>query len=172
MKIITYPNKILETPTEKIKNFDEKLAKLIFEMRSAMKKNKGVGLAAPQIGEKISLIVVECEKDAEASRPHIPFTVIINPKIISTSKETEIDVEGCLSLPNIWGDVERSKKIEVEYFDENGKKIKRKCSGFLARVFQHEIDHLNGIVFTQRIKDVSTLHTIDESGKRRPIIKI
>ncbi len=142
MKIVTYPNSILETKAQKIKNpLNPKIQKLIKEMRKTMKENNGLGLAAPQVGQSIQLCIIETENN---------FFVLINPKITTHSKETEIAEEGCLSFPGKFLQVERFASVQVRYLDEQGTKQKLKASGLLSRALQHEIDHLNGIVFINR----------------------
>lgn len=144
MNIITIPNKILTKKAdtvklEKIK--DGSLKDLVVEMKIAMKNNKGIGLAANQIGQNLSIFVIEPELAAEHKVPD----VYINPEITEYSRETGDMEEGCLSIPEYFISIRRSKKIKIKALDENGKKIKIKAKGLLARVFQHETDHLNGI---------------------------
>jgi len=107
-------------------------------MKETMIKNQGIGLAAPQVGRLIRLIVVQIEKGAVA---------FINPEIVKRSKETEIMEEGCLSFPGFSLKIKRAKEIKVEALNEKGEKIRFKIKGLSARVFQHEIDHLDGILF-------------------------
>lgn len=143
------------------------LEKLINEMFFTMRRVGGVGLAAPQIGESIKLAVIEIKKTP--IRPEVvPLapTVIINPEIITVSKEKLNDWEGCLSFPNVRGLTLRHKNITVKYHDQSGKKHVVKLSGFQARVFQHEIDHLNGTVYVDRMQDMQSLMTIREFKQR------
>lgn len=151
-KIVTTPNEILKSPCEKVK-FDEQTKTLIQDMMDTLldaKNPEGAGLAAPQIGVLKRVIIareffLSPENQEEViSKEH----VFVNPKIISKSKETDVDFEGCLSIPDTYGRVERSKKIKVKALDENGMPIRVSASGFLARVIQHEVDHLDGILFT------------------------
>lgn len=142
-------NKVLRTQSEKIKDIkDQKIQKLIEQLIETLEKiETGVGLAASQIGKNLKIFVIHKELANKLANNH---EVYINPKIIKKSdKEIQLE-EGCLSLPNIWGLIKRSEKIKIEAFDENGKKFKIKAEGFLAQVFQHEIDHLNGILFIDR----------------------
>ncbi len=130
-------------------------------------KNIGVGLAAPQIGKSIRLAVIRIKRSK--IHPHVvslPRTTIINPHIVSKSKKEASDWEGCLSFPRVRGLVPRRQNINVEYIDEYGKKQKKQLSGFQARVFQHEVDHLNGILYIDRMRDMKTLITHDEFRKR------
>ncbi len=144
-------------------SFRALIRKMLFTMRHA----RGVGLAAPQIGKDMALAVIEIKKTK--LRPDVvPLkkTVIVNPKIVSYSRIGVYDWEGCLSLKDVRGLVPRPKEIVVEYFDESGKKVIRALEGFQARVFQHEIDHLNGILFVDRMDDMRTLITKEELEKR------
>lgn len=137
-------NKVLRKKSEQVRLIDKKILKLIKEMGKVMKAEKGVGLAAPQVGEKIRVIVVLLD-----GKNLIPM---INPEIIDHSYETEFGEEGCLSLPGRWGQVERYKDIVVEYRDTKSEKRILKLEKFNARVVQHEIDHLDGILFTDYLK--------------------
>ncbi len=169
LPIITIPNPILKKKAKKISSIDSSTKKIIKDMISTLKKVEGAGLAAPQIGQSIRIIVIELDnRDKNNSllkEISIPLTVLINPEIVKYSEKKEEDEEGCLSLPNIWGIVPRHKNITVKGINENGKKVKIKTSGSLSRILQHEIDHLNGILFTERIEDLSTLHKIGPSGE-------
>lgn len=155
--IIKTPNKILETPTNKVSDFGEQTKKTGQDLKdtlAAATNPGGAGIAAPQIGVKKQICIAnDYAWDSENEKEVLTKTyVLINPKVISSSKETQTDWEGCLSIPNVYGKVERSKKIKVKAKDENGQKIRITASGFLARVIQHEIDHLNGILFTSKVK--------------------
>ncbi|MBN2096026.1 peptide deformylase [Candidatus Peregrinibacteria bacterium] len=133
-------NQILRRKSEPIKTIDKKILRLLKEMEKSMKEEKGVGLAAPQVGRNVRMILVLLN-----NKNLIPM---INPEIIDHSDKTEVGEEGCLSLPGIWGNVERYHEITVKYLDEKGTDRILKLEGFNARVVQHEIDHLNGILFT------------------------
>lgn len=149
--IITNPNPILRKKSEEIK--PEKISNKNFQdlcddMILTMKKKDGVGLAAPQIGKNIRLVIVNT-KDGPVCA--------INPKIIKKSLTKAWDDEGCLSVPNTYGKVKRFKKIKCTYLDKTGKKIMIKAEGMMARVFQHEIDHLDGILFIDKAKDIKKI---------------
>lgn len=148
-KILTIFNKkeaaFLRKPTEKVGNIDDKIKGLIEKMRIIMKRNDGVGLAANQIGENLRIAVIEYDNKSY---------VLIDPKIIKYSKKMELGEEGCLSVPGYIGLVPRAKKIVVEAVDENNKEIKLKAKDMLARIIQHEVDHLDGILFIDRAKEV------------------
>ncbi len=161
MKIIVEPNEILHQKCAKVKNFDSELEKLAQNMTETLFANNGVGLAAPQIGKAIKMIVIEFNperfKDQEdedknerqAEKP-IPLTILVNPKIISFSVETETQEEGCLSLPKIEIPINRALGVKVLAQDIKGNRIKIKAKGLFARALQHEIDHLEGILITDK----------------------
>ncbi len=171
LRITQFGNPILRRKQKKV---SEKILRtkafcnLVKAMFPVMHKASGVGLAAPQVGKDMSFAVIEVRKTK--LRPEVaPLskTVIINPKIISHSRKVEYDWEGCLSLENVRGFVPRYKEVTVEYEDISGKKIVRKFRGYHARVFQHEIDHLNSILYVDRMDDMRTLVTLKELAKRR-----
>lgn len=126
----------------------------------------GVGLAAPQIGQSIQLAVIDIHPLSH--RPHVipEKRVIINPKITRYSKNKELGYEGCLSCDGVRGQVPRAGEVVVEYCDEEGVKHQETVHGLLARVFQHEIDHLYGILYVDRMSDMRTLMTVQEYEKR------
>ena len=147
--IIKIPNKILAKKLEvvdvgKVKNgeFDS----LFLDMKKTMKENQGVGLAANQIGKDLAIFVID-EKIAKESE--IP-EVYINPEITKYSKDNDEMEEGCLSIPEYYVPIKRSKKIKIKFIDESGKKMKLKVRGFVARILQHETDHLNGLTIKTR----------------------
>jgi peptide deformylase len=141
MKILHEPNPILRKKAKKIKDpLCAEVQELIPQMLQAI-KDKGVGLAAPQIGKSIRLCVIN-----EGGKVY----AIINPQIKSTSKEKTISEEGCLSIPGKWLPVERNDEIKVRYLNEKGEKCKIKARGLLARALQHEIDHLDGILIIDK----------------------
>lgn len=154
--IITIPNKVLVEKTEKVKIIDETVLKLAKDLLDTVKEAKnpeGAGLAATQIGVgKRVCVVRNFFNDPQNPEKILSEDIIlINPKIVSKSKETELDWEGCLSVPDVYGKVERYTKIKVSALGMDGKDIKFKANGFLARTIQHEIDHLDGILFTKRV---------------------
>jgi peptide deformylase len=141
-KIIKYPDPILRKKCEEVRRVTEEIRSLGFEMIEIMTENEGIGLAAPQVGELKRIIVVQTEKGSE---------IFINPKIIKKSKETIIDEEGCLSFPGLFLKIKRAKEVEIEALNERGEKIQVRAEGLPARIFQHEIDHLDGILFIDRL---------------------
>ena len=152
-------NEILRKKSGRIKAIDKKILKLIKDMEKILKKEGGVGLAAPQISESIRLILVLLD-----SKNLIPM---INPEITSHSEETEYAEEGCLSLPGQWGDVKRYKEITVSYLDIKGEKRTLKLKKFNARVVQHEIDHLDGILFTDYLEEAGFLNVMEQKEIER-----
>lgn len=143
-------------PPDKIKS--PEIQKLIKDMVDTMHDHAGVGLAATQVHEPRQLLVIEATANPRyPESPEIPLTVLINPKIEKFSSEMEEDWEGCLSLPDLWGVVKRAKSITVSALDIDGKPVKIEADQFLARVIQHEIDHLYGKVFVDRMSDLSSL---------------
>jgi len=154
-KILTIPDPILKTPSIAINEFTQQTYKVIDKLAQTMRANTGcVGIAAPQIGELTRIIVVDVSLYRK-SVPNRGFSVLVNPKIIK-SEGRRFGREGCLSVPELTGNVWRSDKIEVEARDENNKKISFTAQGFEAVVFQHEIDHLDGLLFLDRVASVKT----------------
>ena len=155
-KIVTLPEPVLRRKAHAVTKFDKNLQALIDDMIETMREAPGVGLAAPQIGLSERLIVVEYyehEEDEEnEENEDAPKKVwaLLNPEVVKASEETLMGVEGCLSIPNLVGEVERHAAIQVRGLNRHGKPMKIKAKGWLARIFQHEIDHLNGILFTER----------------------
>jgi peptide deformylase len=161
-EIITLPNPVLRRKAKPITKFDKELQILIDDMLDTMRDAPGVGLAAPQVNVLQQLAVIEYaegEDDEEeegvepAPKPKKLF-VIINPEIIKASEEKVMGVEGCLSIPGLIGEVERHEAIQVKALNRYGKPVKLKVDGWIARIFQHEIDHLNGVLFTDLAKEV------------------
>jgi len=140
--IVKYPDPVLRKKCEEVKEITEEIKNLSWDIVETLEKNEGVGLAAPQVGELKRIIVVQTENQPR---------VLINPKIIKKSKEIEIIEEGCLSFPGLFLKIKRAKEVEFEALNENGEKICLKAEGLPARIFQHEIDHLDGILFIDRI---------------------
>jgi len=156
-KIVTLPEPVLRRKAHAVTKFDKNLQTLIDDMVETMREAPGVGLAAPQIGLSERLIVVEYfEKEEDEEKEDAPKKVwaVLNPEIVKASEEKLLGVEGCLSIPNLVGEVERHAAIQVKGLNRHGKPMKIKAEGWLARIFQHEIDHLNGVMFTDRATHV------------------
>ena len=147
LEILTYPNKFLQQPTQPVENIDEDIQKLVADMVETMYEAPGVGLAAIQVGSDKQVLVYD-EKPAENDRR---YGVIINPKIVETEGQIISENEGCLSVPDFRSDVKRAARIVVEGVDRDGKPLRLEADGFMAIVLQHEIDHLNGTLFIDRI---------------------
>lgn len=146
-KIVVNPHEVLRRKAHKVTSFDKDLETLINDMVETMRAAPGVGLAAPQVGVSQRVIVVEYSEDPD-KRPKL--YAVVNPEIIKPSDETEVGIEACLSIPGLVGEVERNIEITVKAQNRMGKPIKFKASGWMARIFQHEIDHLDGILYPDR----------------------
>ncbi len=146
--IITDKSKILRNQTEKITDFNSiYLKRIIKNLRDTLKKTpNGIGLAAPQIGESLKIFVI----DSQLAKSLKISDVFINPKIISSSFKKERLEEGCLSVPEVYGFIKRHKSVRLESYDENGKQFIVETRGLLSQIFQHEVDHLNGILFIDK----------------------
>ena len=154
-EIVTVPEAILRRKAHKVTEFDKDFQQLVDDMVETMRVAPGVGLAAPQVGVSTQLIVVEYNIDNDESEDaKKKLFVVANPVIIQSSEEKELGVEGCLSIPGLVGEVERSLEITVKGQNRRGQAIKIKAHGWLARIFQHEIDHLEGVLFTDRAAKV------------------
>jgi peptide deformylase len=143
--LVTYPEPVLRKQAAVIKEMDGKLIKTADEMFEVMYENNGIGLAGPQVGVSKRLLVIDVREDGK------PVYVMINPRI--TRREGEVETEeGCLSLPDVFGEVKRAERVEVAYIDCDGEEQTLEAEGMLARAIQHEIDHLNGVLFIDRLE--------------------
>jgi peptide deformylase len=151
-----------------------RIQQLIDDMLDTMMEYQGIGLAAPQVHEGLRLFVAGFEPDAgeeddedddEDDEHDVPQMVLINPEITVVGRETTEDWEGCLSIPEIRGRVPRARRITVTGYNRQGKKVEIAASGFTARVIQHETDHLDGILFLDRMKNFGSLTFLDEFGR-------
>jgi len=148
-EIVTIPEPVLRKKARKVTDFGPELQSLIDDMVETMRQAPGVGLAAPQVASPLRVIVIEFgDEDNEEVPPKL--LAMVNPEIVRVSDETVVGTEGCLSIPGFVGDVERLEQITVKGQNRLGKPIRVKAGGWLARIFQHEIDHLNGVLFTDR----------------------
>lgn len=148
LKILKYPHPQLRTDNGEISEFDDNLKKLASEMLLVMRAADGIGLAAPQVGINKRLMVFNDKADDGKSD-----MVLCNPVIVEMSEDTDVREEGCLSFPQINGDVTRSIWIDVEYTDLMGSKTRKKFEGLAARIFQHEYDHLDKVLFIDRLEE-------------------
>src|SRR4030042_2619406 len=152
-EIVTLPQAILRHKARKVSEFGPDLQTLVDDMIDSMRQAPGVGLAAPQVGESTRLIVVEYGDEENEETPPKLY-VLANPEITRSSEDTVLGTEGCLSIPGIQGDVERLAAVTVKGLNRRGRPMTVKAKGWLARIFQHEIDHLDGILFTDRAENL------------------
>ena len=177
LEIITAPNPVLSCKAKPVAKIDRVVLNLIKGMEEALDAATdpiGVGLAAPQVGKNLAIFVIK-------PSPKAKLQAFINPKITkienqkgskSKTKGKTKKLEGCLSLVNIWGEVERAKTIWLNYMDETGKTHHKKFTGFLATIIQHEIDHLNGILFPKRVLEQGgTLYESKKNSKGKDIFE-
>ena len=148
LPLILYPHPGLKQRSAPIDKFSPGLPELARQMNEVMLANQGVGLAAPQIGKNIRLFIMRKKESDE-------FTAYVNPEITLESKKKVVDEEGCLSIPEVFALVERAQKIRAKYQDLQGKKHTAKLKGFEARVFQHEFDHIEGVLFIDKAKEIT-----------------
>ena len=150
LKVRTYPADVLTKKAKPVKRIDKEFLHLVDEMFDTMYEESGVGLAAPQVGESLRFCVLNCTgKEADE-------ITLINPVIVESSGE-ETDEEGCLSLPGVRGKVTRPAQIKVKAYDRNGREIEIEADGLHARCIQHELDHLNGRLFFQRLNEAARM---------------
>ncbi|QLE55893.1 peptide deformylase [Nostoc sp. TCL26-01] len=153
LKLHYLGDRVLRQPAKRITKVDDEIRQLIRDMLQTMYSNDGIGLAAPQVGIHKQLIVIDCEPD----NPSNPPLILINPTIKQVSREIGVAQEGCLSIPGVYMDVKRPDVVEVIYKDENGRPQTLKATDLLGRCIQHEMDHLNGVVFVDRVDNSLTL---------------
>jgi len=170
LKIARMGHPVLRMKAEPVPDpTDESIAVLVEDMIETMEDANGAGLAAPQVHVPLRIMVfhVPRGRDAQAEEEEQPvgLTVLINPEFEVLDPETSVDFEGCLSLPGMTGRVRRYHHIRYRGVDLNGEMIEREASGFHARVFQHEYDHLDGILYPQRMDDMSTFGYVEEMQK-------
>jgi peptide deformylase len=172
--IITLPNPHLRQKSAKVREISDKVTKLIDDMTGAAldweasrPHEISAALAAVQLDRLDRVVIVRSDFDNKESNE---FTTLINPEIVKYEGTIEADYEGCLSVKNIYGKVPRHTKIRVKALNIEGQEVRFKAEGFLARVIQHEIDHTNGIVFIDHIKDqAESFYTLDEKGELQPL---
>ncbi len=172
--IITLPNPNLRAKSKRVSVINKELKKVIRDMKAATldwEKSRphevGVALAAIQIDKPYRIIILRSSPDDKADSK---FNVFINPKITKLEGEIEEDYEGCLSVKDIYGKVPRHTKVRLSAIDENGQPVRIKAEGFLARVLQHEVDHTNGLVFPDRIKNLrNKIFSLTPEGKLEKI---
>jgi len=157
MQILTLGNELLRQKAKKIDKIDEEIKNAAKQMLEIIKQDKGVGVAGPQIGLMKRIFVVHIEGDEER--------IFINPSILETSQETAKYEEGCLSVPGIYTDVVRSESVKIQAWNEKGKPFTMEANGLLARVIQHEYDHLEGVLFLDRLTEEKRNKLIEKYEK-------
>ncbi|MFD1928752.1 peptide deformylase [Sporosarcina siberiensis] len=158
-KIVMHPSPLLTQKCEKVVKFDKKLATLLDDMHETMIAEDGVGLAAPQIGETIQVAIVDFDEGQEVIE-------MINPVVTAIGGE-EIEIEGCLSFPGLFGEVERPFYVKIEAQERDGMLYELEAEGYEARAILHEIDHLNGILFEDKIIRVVSLEELEALEEAR-----
>jgi len=158
LDIFTIGAEVLRANAAPVERFEDELAALVERMFETMKLGKGVGLAAPQVGLGQRLFVMQIDGDKQR--------VFINPEIVETSVDLDTFEEGCLSIPGVYADLERPAEIRVQAWNERGRRFVIGADGFLARVIQHELDHLNGVLFTDRLPEKSRDRLLAQYEKR------
>ena len=164
--ILTSAYPVLRQKAKKVKRVDASTQKLIDDMFETMHAANGLGLAAPQIGMSLRVLVIELPKDKEDPGSGEPIA-LVNPEIVKYEGE-QFGEEGCLSIPGYVGMVRRAMKVTVKGSNRKGKEVRVKSEGLLARALQHEIDHLDGVLFTDRLEKPEDLYRITETHERVP----
>lgn len=171
LPIVTIPDNGLREKTRPVTQFDGDLQRLIDDMIETLREANGVGLAAPQIGQSLRLAIIWTmpEEDDEGNEieESRELYVIINPEIFWSSKETVKGLEGCLSIPGYLGEVERAESIRVRGLDRHGRKFRKRFDDWTARIFQHEIDHLHGVLYIDKLTSPENIWTEEEFEKMR-----
>jgi peptide deformylase len=167
--IVTPPNPTLRAKARAVRAFTPDLQQLIDDMIETLRDAPGVGLAAPQVDIGQRVIIVEyaegSEDDSKTDIPPKPpkLYVVVNPEIKRMSRETVLGNEACLSLPGYFGEVERAERVTIKGLDRHGHDFKLKAKGWLARIFQHEIDHLDGILYIDRAREIWRIEADQEN---------
>jgi peptide deformylase len=171
LEIIKHPSDILTQPTSEVESVtSNKIQTLIDNMIETMHSADGVGIAGPQVNESLRLTIIG--KHAVEHRDDLPLEEsndlpLINPTWEKLNKTTTTEQEGCLSIPNTFGKVERWKKIKVKAEDRHGNELKFEASNYLARVIQHEVDHLEGTLFIEKAENINEVDPIEQAVKNR-----
>jgi peptide deformylase len=166
-EIITIGHPTLRQKARKVTKFGPELKQLVEDMTETMRKAPGVGLAAPQVNVSERVIVVELPADEEEGIP-AEFYTFVNPEIIKTSHDVEDGQEGCLSIPGYMGEVPRHTMVVVRGLDARGRPQRVRAKDYLARILQHEIDHLDGVLFIDRMEDPSKIHKVTSEEAAEP----
>ncbi|MEE2695147.1 MAG: peptide deformylase [Pseudomonadota bacterium] len=161
LKILTIPDPRLKNKSKEVDFFDKKLQETVGNMLDTLYSSEnGIGLAAPQVGINKRIVVIDLQEDGKKS----PIT-FINPEVLHSSKDKATNEEGCLSIPGYYAEVERPKTVDVEWSDLKGGKIKKRMTGLLSVCIQHEIDHLNGILFIDHLSNLKRKLAYQKSKK-------
>ena len=167
LKILTIPDPRLKHKSSNIEVFDKELKTIVKNMYETLyASGNGIGLAAPQVDIRKRIVVIDLKEDGKSS----PIT-FINPRIIKFSDEKFVNQEGCLSVPEYYAEVERAKEVEVEWFDDVGVKYKKNLSGLMSICIQHEVDHLDGILFVDHLSTLKRKMAIQKIKKSKKNIK-
>jgi peptide deformylase len=165
--LVILPDPLLRQVSKPVERFDADLRKFSADMLDTMYDAPGIGLAAIQVGEPLRMLVIDLAKEDEPKAPQ----VFINPKVLSSGEERNVYEEGCLSIPDYYAEVERPEQVRVSYVDLDGKPHEVEADGLLATCLQHEIDHLNGVLFIDyisRLKREMVLKKFKKFAKDRP----
>ena len=176
LKVARMGHPVLRAPAKPIDPSDitlPRIQQLIDDMFDTMQEYQGVGLAAPQVHEGVRLFVAgfaprrdgDDEDDDDDEDTSVPLMALINPEIAVVGRDVQEDWEGCLSIPDVRGRVPRAQEISVKAYDRKGRRIQMTARGFTARVIQHETDHLDGVLFLDRMESLETLTFLDEFGR-------
>ncbi len=170
LEIYMLGQETLRTPANRIVKVDDSIRNLAKDMLITMYSAKGIGLAAPQVGIQKRILVI----DLNFEDPTAPPNVFINPEIISSSASLDTYEEGCLSIPGVYLDVVRPSSIKLSYRDEMGRPKKMNAEGLMARCIQHEVDHLNGVLFIDKVTDESELkkQLLENNFNHSDVIKV
>ncbi len=164
--VITVGDERLREESEEIVEITPEIETLIDDMIETMRASNGVGLAAVQVAELLRLVVVETPEDEEQPESGRLY-VVVNPAIVESSGETEVGIEGCLSIPGYVGEVERRTEVTVRGLDRQGRRQRIRAEGFLARVFQHEIDHTEGVLYIDRLTAPDRIWPVEEGEEEQ-----
>ena len=163
LEILTIPDPRLKRKSIEINSFDDQLKKTVADMYETLyATGNGIGLAAPQVGILKRIVVIDLKVDGNSS----PIT-FINPKIVRFSETKSVNEEGCLSIPDYYSEIERPQEVDVEWYDEEGKKSHKTLNGLLSICIQHEIDHLNGILFIDYLSKLKRKLAIEKVKKNQ-----
>jgi len=167
-RVLRIDEPLLRRKAKKVKQFDEQLKALAEDMLETMLTSNGMGLAATQVGVSQRVIVIQLPPETEGGEPGKIYT-LVNPEIVEYGEEQATDDEACLSVPGIVGEVSRSLKVTVRGQTVKGRPLRLCVEGLLARVFQHEIDHLDGILFVDRVAGPEKLRRVTDEGESKPV---